>query len=99
LEWHDSLSVASRVENEFVVIVETKDGGVYGLHASNGIESDCFYLVQISLVEKAHVSATFSCQIVKKVDGKLKPFNRVLRIPGWRATEGGRKLLSLVDPP
>lgn len=97
VEWHDSLSVCSRDEAEFIVILETERGGVYGLHASNGIESDCFHLVQISAMGELHIANTFWCQSVKRIDGKFKAFNRVLRISKWRSTESGRKILALVD--
>lgn len=96
LKWHDSLSVASRADTDFVVIIETKGGSTYGLHASNGIESDCFQLVQVSLAGEPYVKNTYFLQIIKKLNGQLKPYNRVLRIPGWRTTEDGRKLLALV---
>jgi hypothetical protein len=96
IEWHDSLSVSSRSDAEFMIVLETRGGNTYGLHATNGLESDCFHLVQITLGKESYVTHTYFLQKIKKIDGRIKPFNRVLKISGWRTTEEGRKILALV---
>lgn len=97
LKWHNSVSVSTRADAEFVIIVETKSGRTFGLHASNGLESDCFHIVQISLEGKPYINKTYYFERIKKIDGQFKTYHRVLRVPGWRTTQDGRKLLSTID--
>jgi hypothetical protein len=96
IEWHDSMSIASRADAEFILIIETKSGSTYGLHASSGLESDCFQLVQVVMDKVPYVSRLYFNQHVKLEKNRLQSFNRVLRIPEWRKSEIGINFLSLV---
>lgn len=99
VEWSNSNNVATRKLTEFILIIETERGDFLGLHSQNSLEHDCFDVLKLSMRnENFSVTNQITIFSFDQKDGRQATASkRVLRIPNWRSTETGIKILELIN--